>query len=87
MIMHPMPDERPSFPVAFLQQLRFPQLFVLLLFLLVADLVVPDPFPFFDEALLGLLTLMMGSLRRRDDRTRHEDEPAKPAEKNVTPRT
>ena len=82
-----MSENQPAFPVAFLQRLRFPQLFVLMLILFVADVLVPDLIPFFDEALLGVLTLMMGALRRRDDRGRHEDEPFKPAEKNVTPRT
>ena len=81
-----MSDDQPSFPIAFLQRLRFPQLFVLLLVMLLADLVVPDPIPFLDEALLGVMTLMLGALRRSDDRVRH-DEPAKPAEKNVTPRS
>lgn len=80
-----MSDNQPSFPLAFLQRLRFPQLFVLLLLLLFADLLVPDPIPFLDEALLGLLTLIMGSLRRRDLQ-QPPDEPVKPAEKNVTPR-
>ncbi|HUP25667.1 MAG TPA: DUF6116 family protein, partial [Thermoanaerobaculia bacterium] len=61
-----MSDNQPSFPMAFLQRLRFPQLFVLLLILFFVDLLVPDPIPFIDEALLGLLTLIMGSLRRRD---------------------
>jgi hypothetical protein len=79
------PSNQPSFPLAFLQRLRFPQLFVLLLLLLFADLLVPDPIPFLDEALLGLLTLIMGSLRRRDLQ-QPQDEPVKPAEKNVTPR-
>lgn len=86
-----MSDNQPSFPIAFLQRLRFPQLFVLLLVMLFADLLVPDPIPFLDEALLGVLTLMMGTLRRRDDPAHYQDEPArdprKPPEKNVTPPT
>jgi hypothetical protein len=86
MMVVSMSDNQPSFPLAFLQRLRFPQLFVLLLLLLFADLLVPDPIPFLDEALLGLLTLIMGSLRRRDLPQQPEDEPVKPAEKNVTPR-
>lgn len=81
-----MSDNQPSFPMAFLQRLRFPQLFVLLLILFFVDLLVPDPIPFIDEALLGLLTLIMGSLRRRDPQQQPQDEPVKPAEKNVTPR-
>lgn len=80
-----MSDNQPAFPVAFLQRLRFPQLFVVLLILFVADVLVPDLIPFFDEALLGVLTLMLGALRRRDDRAGDVDEPFKPTEKNVTP--
>ena len=82
-----MPETtQPSFPVAFLQRLRFPQLFVVLLILFAADVVVPDLIPFFDEVLLGVLTLMMGALRCSDDRARNVDEPLKPTEKNITPR-
>jgi hypothetical protein len=82
-----MSENQPSFPVAFLQRLRFPQLFVVLLILFGADLLVPDLIPFFDEVLLGVLTLMMGALRRRDDRARQEDDPLERVEKNITPRS
>jgi hypothetical protein len=65
----------------FFGRLRFPQLFVLAAVLFVADLAVPDLIPFADEILLGLLTTMLGALKRP------EPEPAAPPlEKNVTPR-
>lgn len=62
-------------------RLRFPQLFLLVALLFLLDLFVPDPFPFFDEVLFGLLTVLLGSLRRPP-----EPEPERPPIKDVTPR-
>ena len=45
--------------------LRFPTLFWVTAGLFVLDLLIPDLVPFADELLLGLLTLLFGSLRRR----------------------
>ncbi len=62
-------------------RLRFPQLFGVLAALFLFDLLIPDLIPFVDELLLGLLTLLVGSLRK-------DPAPASPAEqpvKNVTP--
>jgi len=47
------------------ERLRFPQLFLLTGFLFLLDLIVPDLLPFADEVLLGLLTLLFASWRRR----------------------
>ena len=76
----------PAGPIAlliarFLPRLRFPWLFLLLATLFLADLVVPDLLPFIDEAMLALLTVLVGSWK-----TRHEppDEPLPP--KDVTDR-
>lgn len=47
-------------------------LFVLTGVLLVVDLLIPDPIPFIDEILLGLLTILFGrwhGARRRRHRT------------------
>lgn len=55
----------PQFVLRFAAGLRYPQLFALVLGLFLVDLVVPDFIPFADEILLGLLTLLAGSLRRR----------------------
>lgn len=64
------------------RRLRFPQLFVFVLALFLIDLVVPDAIPFADEILFGLLTVLLGSLRRSEGgRT-----PAERVEKDVTPR-
>jgi Family of unknown function (DUF6116) len=46
--------------------LRFPTLFGLVAGLFLLDLVLPDLVPFADEILLGLGTLLLGSLRRRN---------------------
>ncbi len=63
----------------FLGRLRFPQLFALALVLFVADLVVPDLIPFVDELLLGIATILLGSLEKAPERTE------KPPMKDVTP--
>ncbi len=63
-------------------RLRFPQLFGLLATLFFFDLLIPDLIPFVDELLLGLLTLVVGSLRKgREVQT----PAAEPLVKNVTP--
>jgi Family of unknown function (DUF6116) len=63
--------------------LRFPQLLGLVALLFVLDLIVPDPIPFLDEALLGLLTLLFASWKRGRGR---EDEEEPRVVKNVTPK-
>ena len=45
--------------------LRFPKLFALTAVLFLLDLILPDIIPFADEILLGLITLLLGSLRKR----------------------
>jgi hypothetical protein len=61
-------------------RLRFPQLFALAASLFFVDLLIPDLIPFIDEILLGLMTLLLGSLQ---DRTRVAEE--KPPLKDITP--
>lgn len=61
----------------FLSSLRFPQLFLLLLALFAVDLVTPDPILLLDEAILGVLAMMLGMWRNRGD--------AASEMKNVTP--
>ncbi len=72
-------------PQALLQflarRLRFPQLFAVLAGLFLFDLLMPDFVPFIDELLLGLLTLLVGSIRSRNAEVPREDPPIK----NVTP--
>jgi hypothetical protein len=52
-----------------LARLRFPTLFGITAALFVADLVVPDVIPFFDEILLGVAAALLGSwhAKRRPD--------------------
>ena len=47
------------------RKLRFPKLFVLMLVLFLGDLLIPDFIPFFDEIILGLLSLMLGLWREK----------------------
>lgn len=52
--------------------LRFPWLVAVSAGIFLLDLAIPDLIPFADEILLGLVTLVLGSMRRRrqpgDDR-------------------
>ncbi len=61
-------------------RLRFPQLFAVAATLFFVDLLIPDLIPFIDEILLGLLTLLLGSLQERG-----EPPPEKPPIKDITP--
>ncbi len=61
-------------------RLKFPQLFAFVGTLFLLDLLIPDLIPFVDELLLGLATLVLGSL---------QNPPAvpqdKPPMKDITP--
>ena len=85
-----MSENKPSgiFPLSLLSDLRFPQLFLVLGLLFLVNLFVPDPVPLVDEAILGVLTLMVGFLRKATPpQPPYEppEKPFKPPEKNVTP--
>jgi len=64
----------------FLQRLRFPYLLILTVILLGVDLVIPDPIPFIDEALLALLAMVIGSIRsrREPEETIDPSDPSQP---------
>ena len=70
-------EERQGVIRQFLSRLRFPQLFLLLVALFTVDVITPDPIFLIDEAILGVLAVMLGMWRSRDDR---ESEM-----KNITP--
>jgi hypothetical protein len=53
--------------------LRFPGLFLLLGFLTLADLLIPDFIPFADEIGLALLTLLFGSWKNRSRPAAEDD--------------
>lgn len=60
----------------FLGRLRFPHLFVLTAVVFGVDLVVPDAIPLVDEILLGLLSLLLGSLKERNGEGEAVGEPS-----------
>ena len=48
----------------FAARLRFPQLFLLTAAVFLLDLFIPDVIPFADEVILGLVTTLLGSMRK-----------------------
>jgi len=51
--------------LGWLRRLSYPRLFVLTAVLFVFSLLIPDPLPFVDELLLGLVTLLLAGRKRR----------------------
>jgi hypothetical protein len=49
----------------YLESLRFPWLLLVTAVLFVVNLIVPDFLPFIDEILLGLVTMLLGRLKRK----------------------
>ena len=49
--------------------LRFPRLLAVTAALFVLDLLFPDVVPFVDEILLGLISLLLASLKKRSGKT------------------
>ena len=67
-------------------KLRFPQLFIIAATLFFVDLLIPDMIPFIDEILLGLLTLLLGSMQNKPEMPQGEMRQGdKPPIKDVTP--
>jgi len=58
------------------RRLRFPTLFALIGLLFLVDLLVPDFIPLVDEIILGLLTVVLGTLREK-----RREAPPEPAER------
>ena len=56
----------PQSILEFLSRLRFPYLFLLTAGIFFLDLLVPDMVPLADEILLGLGTLLLAKLRRKE---------------------
>ena len=64
-------------------RLKFPQLFAVTATLFLVDLVIPDLFPFVDEVLLGLATLLLANWKKK---VQPVDNPVgKPPVKDITP--
>ena len=59
-----MPNPIVAVVLARLRNLRFPALAAIAAVLFVASLLLPDPLPFADELLLGVLTLLLANLKR-----------------------
>jgi hypothetical protein len=53
--------------------LRFPRLLAVTAGLFVIDLLFPDVVPFVDEILLGLISLLFASLKKRSTETSHKN--------------
>lgn len=53
----------------FAERLRFPHLFLVIAGLFALDLLIPDLIPYADELFLALLTLLLGSWRKRKPRS------------------
>lgn len=81
----PVRDASKTIITRFASKLRFPQLFVFAAVLFVLDLLIPDLIPFFDEILLGLVTLLLGSLKSKDAGGVPYRGDSKPPIKDVTP--
>lgn len=81
----PIQQQRHGLIQRFLGKLKYPQLFVVVAALFAADMIVPDFIPFLDEILLAAMTLLLGSLRGRNDGGSSKDAETKPPEKNITP--
>lgn len=58
------PDSLTVMLMAFANRLKFKELFLLILTLFLLDLVIPDMIPMIDEIILGLLTLLLASIKK-----------------------
>ena len=53
--------------LAYVNQLKFKNMFLLILSLFVIDLLVPDIIPMIDEIILGLLTIILANLKKEKE--------------------
>ena len=53
-----------SLILAFANQLKFKNLFLLIIGLFIADLFVPDMIPFIDEIILGVLAIILANWKK-----------------------
>jgi len=51
--------------LGYLESLRFPWLLLVTAVLFLVSVLVPDAFPFIDEIVLALLTVLLGRLKRK----------------------
>jgi len=64
--------------LGWLRRLSYPRLFVLTAALFALSLLVPDPLPFVDELLLGLITLLLAGRKRPQPASKPPSVPARP---------
>ena len=64
-------------------RLRFPYIFILTAILFVFNLFIPDVVPMVDELIMGLLTALLASLRKKPE----SEEVTPPADNQVTKKT
>ena len=57
----------------YVSNLRFPKLLAITSGLFVIDLLFPDVVPFIDEILLGLISLLLASLKKGRSEISHKD--------------
>lgn len=64
--------------MGYASQLRFPTLFFITLGLWAMNMIIPDPLPFIDEIVMGLVTLMLATWKKG------KQPPAAPGRPGVT---
>jgi hypothetical protein len=69
--------------VRWASRLRFPYIFILTAILFVFNLFIPDVVPMVDELIMGLLTALLASLRKKPE----SEEVTPPADNQVTKKT
>jgi Family of unknown function (DUF6116) len=57
----------------FANQLKFKNLFLLILCLFIIDIIVPDMIPMIDEIILGLLTVLLANWKKGKGRDKQEN--------------
>ncbi len=73
-----MPSPATGPLMGFASRLKFPTLFFITLGLWVINLLIPDPLPLIDEIVMGLVTLMLATWKKRTE------PPAPPERAGVT---
>ena len=63
-----------------LPRMKYPHLFLILLGLFAINVIVPDPIPFIDEAMLLVLTLLVGSWGKRSEAPPEDRPPPQPTD-------
>lgn len=49
----------------FVNRLRYKNLFIFIAVLLILDLLIPDMIPMLDEIVLGILTVILGNMKKK----------------------